>query len=168
MHHFFNGRIQLFSRRIQRGRKLLVSCCAIVFIVIASTPAAAEIYRWVDKEGKVHYSDRKLVGDAEDITAQVRIHNIDSSQEEQRKLQQIFRPENDADREYYRQQQEAQKPSRELVNYCTKLRTHQRRMSGRVQIVDDQGKEVRFTEQQRQEHLEETQKLITERCAHVS
>lgn len=147
---------------------LLVGGCAVLYFLVAGHQAAAEIYRWVDSEGKVHYSDRKLADHAEDITAQVRVHNIDASQEEQRKLQQIFRPENDADREYYRQQQEAQKPSRELVNHCTKLRTHQRRMSGRVQIVDEQGKEVRFTEQQRQAHLEETQKLITERCARVS
>jgi hypothetical protein len=140
---------------------------ATLWVAMMAHAVFAEVYRWTDDEGNVHYSDRKLATNAEDITAKVKIHNIDSSQEEQQKLQQIFRAENDADREFYRQQQERNKPSAELTEYCKKLRTHLRKVSGRVQIINKEGKEVRFTERERQAHAQEVQQRASERCSNV-
>lgn len=129
--------------------------------------ATAEVYRWTDSEGKVHYSDRKLNKDAEDVTDKTRVHNIDTSQEEQRKLQQIFRPENEADREYYRQQQEAKKPSQEYRRYCNELRRYLQDINGRVQFINEDGKPVAVTEKERRQKVEETRQLWNERCAHI-
>src|SRR5690606_15452297 len=114
-----------------------------------------------------HYSDRKLNKDAEDVTAKTRLHNIDTSQEEQRKLQQIFRPENEADREYRRQQQEAGKPSPEHRRYCNELHHYLQDINGRVQFIGEDGKPVAVTERERQQKAEETQQLWNERCSHI-
>lgn len=148
-------------------RKQLIAM-TILWTIIISHAVFAEVYRWTDDEGNVHYSDRKLTANAEDITAKVKIHNIDTSQAEQKKLQQIFRAENDADREFYRQQQELNKPSKELIEYCKNIRTHLRNISGRVQLVDEDGKEVRFTERERQAHAQEMQQRVNDRCRNVS
>lgn len=140
----------------------------LIFLTLFALKTLGDVYRWTDSEGQVHYSDRKPAHDAEEVSAKVRVQNIDTSQEEQRKLQSIFRAENDADREFHRQQQQRRQPSKELMDYCRKLHAHLRMVSGRIQFVDDDGKEVRFTERERQQHVQEMQQLANERCAHVS
>jgi|GEM_PF-4147519 uncharacterized cupin superfamily protein len=124
----------------------------------------AEVYRWVDANGQVHYSDRKLREDAEDVTKQTRVQNIDTSQEERRKLQQIFRPPNKADQEFESRNVDAQKPDPELEQYCEELNEYSDVLSGRVQIVNDRGKEVTYTDKQRKEDLKKVEALLAEYC----
>lgn len=128
---------------------------------------ATEIYRWVDSEGKVHYSDRKQADDAEDVTDKVRVHNIDTSQDEQRKLQKIFRAENEADREYYRQQQAQQQPSIEQRKRCQKMRKYLADISGRVQFLDENDKPMKVTEAQRKQKVAEVEQLIRTNCSNI-
>lgn len=138
---------------------------AMLLLVFYAHNAASEVYRWTDSEGKVHYSDRKLNRDAEDVTDKVRVQNIDTSQEEQRKLQQIFRQENEADREHYRRQEEAKKPSPDQQRYCNELRRYLMDIDGRVQFLDDDGKPVKVTERERQQMVQDTQQLWNQHCS---
>jgi hypothetical protein len=147
--------------------RIWITVIGILGLLSYTTLTFAEIYRWVDDEGKVHYSDRKLSANAEDVTKDVSIQNIDTSQDEQRKLQQIFRAENEADREFYRQQQQQNNPSSEQTAYCKKLRNHMREASGRVQLVDENGKVVRFTKKDQQEYIAELQQLEQQHCNNI-
>ena len=135
-----------------------------VLLLFASS-SHAEVYRWVDENGKTHYSDKKPKTDAEDITQAVKKQNIDSSIEEQRKLQEIFRPENEADREYYRQQQLKNQPTPEHIQHCNKQRRYLNKIDGRVQFVDEEGNVVPVTEKQRQQRVEELQRYLAEHCS---
>src|SRR5690606_22361095 len=113
------------------------------------------------------YSDRKMVKDAEDVTKKVSVQNIDTSQQEQQKLQQIFRAENDADREYHRQQQERNKPSSEQRQYCRELRNYLNVISGRVQFVDENNKVVNVTEAQRKERVADVAQRLRRDCHNI-
>ena len=135
-----------------------------VLLLLASSPQA-EVYRWVDENGKTHYSDKKPKTKAEDITEAVKKQNIDTSIEEQRKLQEIFRPENEADREYYRQQQLKNQPTPEHRQHCNKQRRYLNKIDGRVQFVDEEGNVVPVTEKQRQQRVEELQRYLAEHCS---
>ena len=135
-----------------------------VLLLLASSPQA-EVYRWVDENGKTHYSDKKPKSEAEDITEAVKKQNIDTSIEEQRKLQEIFRPENEADREYYRQQQLKNQPTPEHIQHCNKQRRYLKKIDGRVQFVDEEGNVVPVTEKQRQQRVEELQRYLAEHCS---
>jgi hypothetical protein len=42
-----------------------------LFVVLAALPAAADVYRWVEKDGRVHFGDRPPPGSAERITVPV-------------------------------------------------------------------------------------------------
>lgn len=57
-----------------------------IVLLMSASSSQAEVYRWVDENGKTHYSDKKPKTDAEDITQAVKKQNIDTSIEEQRKL----------------------------------------------------------------------------------
>jgi len=37
----------------------LIACAALVVALFVTESTAAQVYRWVDKDGKVHYSDKK-------------------------------------------------------------------------------------------------------------
>jgi predicted RNA-binding protein with RPS1 domain len=144
-----------------------INLTGVLSLMLYFPGAAAEIYRWTDSEGKVHYSDRKMVKDAEDVTDKVRVQNIDTSQEEQRKLQQIFRAENEADREYHRQQQEKNKPSNEQRKYCQKLRSYLNDISGRVQFIDENDQPLKITEAQRKQKVVEVEQLLRNNCSNI-
>lgn len=45
----------------------------LVFLLLLSAPATAQIYKWVDEDGTVHYSSRPATtAQAEDVTAKVK------------------------------------------------------------------------------------------------
>lgn len=151
----------------RRGYRSWIPFCAVLSLVFFTHSATSEVYRWTDSEGKVHYSDRKLNRDAEDVTDKVRVQNIDTSQEEQRKLQQIFRKENEADREHYRRQEQAKKPSADQRRRCNELRNYLRNIDGRVQFVDNDGKPMKVTERERQQMAQDTRELWNQHCSRL-
>jgi hypothetical protein len=143
--------------------------CALISVGIG---AQAEVYRWVDENGQVHYSDRKQQADAEDVTAQTKVQNLDTSQEERRKVAQILRPENEADRDYRRRQQ-AQQQNRQHdqqqadeahQKYCNELQKLRDTLNGPVNLIDENGKVARYTEKERKADFEQASRLLAERC----
>lgn len=136
----------------------------LILLLWAAENACSEVYRWIDTDGKVHYSDKKPKVAAEDITADVSKQNLDESSAEQRKLQTLFRPENDADREHYRKQQSQAQPTAENARNCRKSRELLHILSDRVQLLDSQGKEVRFTEKDRQQKVKDVQDYLEKNC----
>src|SRR5690606_29456550 len=109
---------------VKRSSRAITLPVLVLLALINCQSVVAEVYRWVDAEGKTHYSDKKSDKHAADITAEVSQQNIDTSIEEQRKLQKIFRPENDADRAYHRQQQLRAQPDAKMVEHCNEQRQY--------------------------------------------
>src|SRR4051812_22157077 len=102
------------------------------FLGLFSCVVQAEVYRWTDSAGKVHFSDKKPAEKAENISAKIKQQNIDTSTAEREKLETIFRKENDADRAYKRQQE--QKPLAE-IRQCQEAREYLKVIDGRVQFL---------------------------------
>jgi hypothetical protein len=130
--------------------------------LLLSSLTWGEVYRWVDSAGKVHYSDKKPAAEAEDITAQVAKQNIDTSTEEHKKLEQILRKENAADRQFYQSQDVEQRNAQ--VQRCNFLRQRLQDVSGRVQFVDN-GKPVHVSERARQAQEAEMRSLVARECS---
>jgi len=122
----------------------------------------AEVYRWVDSNGKVHYTDKKPAEDAEDVTKKVNKQNIDTSSDDLHKVGNILRKENDADREYTQQQQNDETQERE--SRCNSAKARLQEITGNVIFLDDDGKVVKVTEQERQQMVAEVNAIISETC----
>jgi hypothetical protein len=131
------------------------------FLITASVCAQAEVYRWTDANGKVHFGDKKGGTSAENITAKVSKTNVDTSTAEHQKLESVFRKENDADREYKRQQAQ---PDPNQVRYCVEARDYLKTINGRVQFIDQEGNPVKVTEEERKQKVKAIQQEISERC----
>jgi hypothetical protein len=122
------------------------------FFVILSLSAHAEVYRWTDANGKIHFGDQKPKTTAENITEKVKKTNVDTSTSEHQKLEAMFRKENTADREY--QEQQAQ-PNPDLVQHCAEAKDYLNKISGRVQFLDEQGQPIHISEAERNERANE-------------
>lgn len=138
---------------------LILLLCGGVF---SASFSAAEIYRWKDAQGKLHYSDKKPAAAAEDITRAVSKQNIDTSTAEHQKVEQILRRENAADRQY--QHEQLQQQEARQAQDCAALRQRIKRISGRVQFVDDDGKDVHVSEAERNARLLELNNYLKREC----
>lgn len=136
--------------------KLIVS-----LLLLFSINVHADVYRWTDANGKVHFGDQKPKATAENITDKVKKTNVDTSTSEHQKLETIFRKENAADREY--QQQNAQ-PNQELLQHCAEAKDYLNKISGRVQFLDEQGLPIHISEAERKQRVDGMQKIVTENC----
>lgn len=130
-------------------------------LITASVCANAEVYRWTDANGKVHFGDKKKGASAENITEKVSKTNVDTSTAEHQKLESVFRKENDADREYKKQQAQ---PDPELLRRCAEAKDYLKDINGRVQFIDDNGNPVKVTEAERKQKVKDMQQQISERC----
>lgn len=138
--------------------KLILITC---YLLLASVTASAEVYRWTDKDGKLRYSDKKPKVAAEDITATVNKQNIDNSGEEHKKLETIFRKENDADRAFQAQQDQ---PSAEKIERCEAAKDRLFKLEGPVNFVDKEGKSVKVSEKERERRAVEMRKFLADKC----
>lgn len=127
---------------------------------------SAEVYRWVDKNGKVHFTDRKPATDAENITADVKSQNIDTSSSELQKLTAIREQDERDAQEYARKQQKLKDELAEINRpECGKARARLKDISGHVVFIDDQGKVVTVSEKERQQMVAGLKQEIQQHCS---
>ncbi len=125
----------------------------------------AEVYRWVDEQGKVHFSDKKPQQQSTKIGEQLKDNNVDSSQAQQRKLQQLLAPETPEEKRYRQQkQQKKQQQQTRKQGICQNARRQLKILRGPVAFLDSQGKELPISEKERQQRAAKLQKQIKQHC----
>jgi len=135
---------------IYKVTTILVLSCLVVF------PASAEVYKWTDAQGRVHYGDRAPNEEAEPID--INPHSNSTSgvaddaqrQENTRRLLRAFEEENRIKQEQQRKQQ-AQASKR--TKRCAEARDRQRRYHDARALYDfdEQGKRYILSEEQRRQ-----------------
>ncbi|PKM31653.1 MAG: DUF4124 domain-containing protein [Gammaproteobacteria bacterium HGW-Gammaproteobacteria-11] len=131
--------------------------------LLLSVPVHAEIYRWVDDQGRVHFGERPQQGaERIEVNPQVieRDASVRQSEEAMRRLMEVRREERSAEQaaqaQRLAQQREAcERMGRELARYDSRVFWYETDASGKKVEVD------RSRVQQRRSELE-TQ--IQERC----
>lgn len=90
-------------------------------LLLLPTLAFAEVYRWVDEHGQVHYGQRPQAADAQVVDIRLQVIERDSATQEREQSSQRFfqaRREEQAQAAQARRQQQA-----EEVKACTELRS---------------------------------------------
>ncbi|MBV1905438.1 MAG: DUF4124 domain-containing protein [Pseudomonadales bacterium] len=135
------------------------------FMCMPLSLASAEVYRWLDAEGNVHFGDKKPEHlKADDISREVSETNIDESSANIEKLGNILlesegEKQLKAKKEYSEQQNQRQKKQA-----CNNARKQLRILNGRVSFVDDNGKSYDISEQQRKIEATKLEAEIHKRC----
>lgn len=136
--------------------------------LLMAVAAAAEVYRWTDENGRVHFSDKPpRDGQAENISDETRSVNVDTSRAERKKLNQLFAPETPEEKRL-RQQGESQSTAQaekrrvECENARRELRFFREE---RFYWVDDEGNAANASEQERQQMIDRLSTVIQQHCS---
>ena len=128
--------------------------------VTSSTALHADIYRWKDTDGVQHYGD-KPSGKAENITADMRKINVAPSQQAQQQAIAALRQE-DAE--------PASVPSSMIsikkAKACADAKELLRKLSGRVVMLDKDGRSMPYTAEQRQNDAAALKVKVEKHCAY--
>jgi len=148
-----------------RSVQLFTSSSLSIFILLVAIQTAhAEIYRWVDENGKTHFSDKpshKI--QSEDISETLEQQNIDySADSTSNQVQQHIRHQ--SARQTEQQQIDQQQPKNNNEANCQRARKALRAINGRVIFLDKDGKEIKTTEQERAEKAAKLSAEISRRC----
>lgn len=141
------------------------SVMMLAFSLYHSQSAWAELYRWTDANGKVHYSDRKPDEQvqSEQIDSSLKPLNIDDSRQEWKKLETVF-PDHE-DTSFSREKKRNQQAQDEYyTKHCKEAREYLSKLKGPVYFVDEEGNEYDISEKERKEREKEMEALIAEHC----
>ena len=143
------------------------SICQILVICVSFVTycSHAEVYRWVDDDGNVHFSDKKPEqNDVEDISESVANTNIDESSKAMRRLDQVL-SETEGEKQVRNKKEYNDRIAQERQNrICEKARDDLRILRGRVVIVDENGVTQSMSESQRKIEAQKLESEIKNRC----
>lgn len=134
---------------------------------LASTPASAELYRWVDEHGKVHFSD-KPTGDADaetvDIKAPPRIGQDESVQQINERVKRLHETESEQ-RSLEERRVAAEKAEKEQIEKrCARARVELRKYQGPVYKLDDNGARIYLTDEEHSADKARISEWIEKNC----
>jgi len=126
----------------------------------------AEIYRWVDDQGEVHYSDKKPEAEiAKEVSNSLGPINRDSSSSETKKLQQLFRGETPEEKQFRLQQEKDKRQQAARLNEaCDKARLNLKKLKGRFHLVDESGISRSVSKDEQKELIRSQEKEINKHC----
>lgn len=145
-----------------------------LLLALLAIPAWADLYKWTDASGQVHFSDKKPGQDkgvqtlaapkpaATDQKAPPSGTDGASALERQKRMADILAQEN-AEREATAKAEEAKK--KDTQRRCAELRDYQRRTDGRAVYQLDEHGERRFVDDKtRAEYDARVRKTLAEHC----
>ena len=145
---------------------------AVLFLLVPALAAHADLYRWTDANGQVHFSDKKPGQDKgvqtmdtpkpKPIDGPARPADERSTLERQKRMADILQQEN-AEREAAEKRAAAEKA--EHQRRCNQLKDLKRRTDGRaVYQLDDNGERRFLDEKSRDEFAKGLNQTLSEHC----
>jgi hypothetical protein len=146
---------------------------AAVFVIglaglLNAVSATAEVYRWTDENGRVHFSDKPPRDrPAENISDKTRSVNVDTSSAEREKLNKLFAPETPEEKRLHQQRQnQAMAQAEQRRVQCDKARRELRFFrEERFYWVDEEGNPSNASEQERQQMVDRLSAAIEQHCS---
>lgn len=141
--------------------------CLLFLLLLVAGAAPAEVYRWVDEQGVVHFEDRPQLPDAGGgrsyAPPAASVDDPQQRMEKTRKLLNAYQAERQQAREQKQQrQQEQAKRTRQCGIARDRLRQYQQ--YGAIYRLDDAGKRVYLSEQERAALIQRSRDDIARWC----
>lgn len=140
----------------------LISLCA-----SSMTVAAADIYRWVDQQGVLHYGAQPPANYKAElvVTGAARSKPAPSPENSAASTTEIDTPQQRALTQQIQKEVAAQ--TAELKEYCSSARKNLAQLENnpRLTIQTESGEMQRLTEEERQARINETRQGITQHCS---
>lgn len=138
-----------------------------LLLLLIPVLCAAELYRWQDEHGRVHFSDKPPHNDAEEvqIRQQPMLGQDQEVQQRLDRLQRLRAAEQERDQQEAAAQAEAERQRRaQLAPRCAKAERDIRAMGRRFVYVDENGEALEVSEEQLAADREKLEKWFAENC----
>ena len=135
--------------------------------VLASAPVSAELYRWVDENGKVHFSDKPV--DAEntekvDIKGPPRIGQDDTVQQINDRVKRLHDTENEQRDMESKAAAEARAREEEIAKRCKRARIELQKYNGPVFRRELDGSRSYLTDEEHTRDKNRIKEWIEQNC----
>ncbi|MBI1175120.1 MAG: DUF4124 domain-containing protein [Sideroxydans sp.] len=142
-----------------------------VLLMLFSCSANAELHKWVDSAGKVHYSDAAPPADAQEQQVHIPRAPADTTSEtpaeksvfeREAELNKALKAKEEAAQQAAQQQKEAETRQKNCINARNGLASLQN--APRITTYDDKGNQIIMDDATRQRNIEDAQKAVGEFC----
>ena len=134
-------------------------------VLIYADTLQAEVYKWVDDDGRIHYSDRPGAQARQlniDIEPAVGDAGIDRKEKRQRYLDAVAKER--ADKEQKAQEEKQRKAEQQRRCLFAKDRLYRLRRAGYLYDLDQSGERVVLTDSERETAIQDFEKNIQRYC----
>jgi hypothetical protein len=142
---------------------------AVICLLLLSFSAHAEVYKWVDSNGKTHFGD-KVPESAKveklNFQSSPRTSQPDVSPEEIKQRQQKLINAIDEDRSLKQKMTQEQTEKKAKLNQeCTKLRDYLKNIrSGRIYDINNKGERVYANDAEHDKEVKQTESMLKKYC----
>lgn len=150
---------------------LAMNALRTAFLLLLCLPAHAEIYKWTDENGRLHFGDKPTGKKAEMLeapaapaaaTPSASSPDAAAARERQRRLLEVMQAERDA-RERAQRKEQAEKAEKD--RQCRRVAKTLKNSEGRVLYqTNDAGEDRNLTPEQTQQYLDGLRAALQEHC----
>ena len=139
----------------------------IFLLLLFVLPVQADVYKWTDDKGRVHYGDKPVTNSKQiDISEQKNTRNNLSKAEREERRQRLLETfaVDRAEKKERQKKQDAQnkKINRQCANARDQLKNYNR--SSRLYDLNDKGERVIFSDKERQQAIDQLSANIKKYC----
>lgn len=145
-----------------------LKAAALLLCLIASL-TSAQIYKYVDKDGNVHFTDKQPDADKNAAEIEVEVHNthdnpeMDAYRDYMRRDAQATKEEQQQQRKQLAEQKETRQKKRQACQQARRqLASYQQ--ANVLYTLDKKGEKQYYSDEQRDERIARLQKLINKNC----
>ena len=148
--------------------KIYIPYLLLALIFLASLSVQADVYRWVDKDGAIHFGDKPAnKQSAEKVEIKTNVGTNNQSQGNRLRKQQHLLSVMDEERKINEQKQAKEKKDKQVViSNCKSAQTtlNYYLRSGVLFNVDESGNKTYLSDQQREEEIKKARETVKYWC----
>ena len=164
---------RIFNLETAMKRQFLIFSS--LLCVLLSANLSAKIYKWVDENGKVHYSDKPFNKDEKELNIKSKVSPEQSARartEAQARIQKLRRQVESTISEQNAQKESAAKSAQEqkkLEQNCSVVKKQLALLNQQVRIVetDEKGEAKFLSDEERKKQINELNALLKQHCSGV-
>jgi len=143
------------------------ACFSLLMFIFITSIANAEIYRWIDKDGKTQFSDRPLDSKTEKVKVDTQRNSYGGGGVFERQRDLIDEYQANDKQESQDKRQAANKAARDkrlqaqCVNAKDRLKNYQR---GALYRLNGKGERIYYSEEERSRAIDKYQQVIQKNC----
>ena len=146
------------------SKRIITSIITASFFLLLQSPAHADVYKWVDEDGQVHYGEQPGNTGAEKVP--IRTNETTTPRTMNKDAVDVVKADEEAKNKLKKEAEEEKKINRDKRKWCNEAKRDLQAIStrGRLREINEKGEYITLTEEQRQQRISAARKKEREFC----